>query len=201
VLAIQFVLAKLWQESQHPLIDLLKQTPSSGFFLLSSFTAVVAAPIVEEFFFRVLLQGWLENVAAVLRQQRRGDVVSPALPSAVFLGLPRVEGTEPPWDCGGPDGVAESTTAADAVATHRLIHRHSQLDLRPEWWPIVVSAALFALAHWGNGPDPIPLFLFALGLGYVYQRTHRVWPCILVHMLLNGFSMSQLWLYTQIQGP
>ena len=72
-----------------------------------------------------------------------------------------------------------------------------ELELRPEWWPILISSALFALAHWGNGPDPVPLFVFALGLGYVYQRTHRAWPCILIHMLLNGLSLSQLWLYTR----
>ena len=31
--------------------------------LVAAFVAVIVAPIVEEYFFRVFLQGWLENVA------------------------------------------------------------------------------------------------------------------------------------------
>ena len=33
------------------------------------------------------------------------------------------------------------------------------------------------------------VFLLALGLGYMYQQTHRVLPCIAVHMLLNSCSL------------
>lgn len=62
----------------------------------------------------------------------------------------------------------------------------------PRFWPIIVSAAIFALMHWGHGPDPIPLFFLALGLGYLYQRTHRLLPCIMVHFLVNSLSMVAL---------
>ena len=57
---------------------------------------------------------------------------------------------------------------------------------------ILITSALFALAHLGNGPDPVPLFLFGLIVGYVYQRTHRILPCVLAHMLFNGFSLLLL---------
>jgi membrane protease YdiL (CAAX protease family) len=59
--------------------------------------------------------------------------------------------------------------------------------------PIVLSSALFALAHVGHGPDPIPLFFLALILGYIYQRTHRIVPCIVAHMLFNSLAMLVLW--------
>ena len=62
----------------------------------------------------------------------------------------------------------------------------------PTWWPIIVSASMFALLHLGHGPDPVPLFVLALGLGYVYQQTHRLLPCIIVHFLLNGWTMATL---------
>ena len=62
----------------------------------------------------------------------------------------------------------------------------------PPLWPIFVSSAIFALLHAGHGPDPIPLFVLAVGLGYLYRQTHRVLPCIVVHMLLNGVSMVVL---------
>lgn len=60
------------------------------------------------------------------------------------------------------------------------------------WTPIVGSSALFASAHLGNGPDPVPIFFLALGLGYLYRQTHRVWPGIVVHLLLNAFSTAVL---------
>ena len=59
----------------------------------------------------------------------------------------------------------------------------------------LVSAFVFAILHWGHGPDPIPLFFLALGLGYLYHRTHRIIPCIVVHFLVNGLSMLALLLF------
>lgn len=58
--------------------------------------------------------------------------------------------------------------------------------------PIMVSSVLFALAHTGHGPDPIPIFALAVVLGYVYQRTHRYTPCVVIHLCLNGASMLML---------
>jgi hypothetical protein len=60
-------------------------------------------------------------------------------------------------------------------------------------WPLLVSSGLFAMAHYNHGPDPIPLFFLAVGLGYLYQRTHRVLPCIVVHFLVNATTMMRLW--------
>jgi membrane protease YdiL (CAAX protease family) len=57
----------------------------------------------------------------------------------------------------------------------------------------MVSATAFGLAHFGYGPEPIPLFLLALVLGFLYQRTHRIIPCIVTHSLFNLFSMIILW--------
>ena len=42
-------------------------------------------------------------------------------------------------------------------------------------------------------PGPVPLFLLALILGYVYQRTHRIVPSIVTHALFNGMSLFVLW--------
>jgi membrane protease YdiL (CAAX protease family) len=37
--------------------------------------------------------------------------------------------------------------------------------------------------------DPISLFFFALVLGILYYRTHRIVPAIALHMALNGTSL------------
>jgi membrane protease YdiL (CAAX protease family) len=59
--------------------------------------------------------------------------------------------------------------------------------------PIVISTLVFALLHFPNGPDWIPLMLLAGGMGYLYQRTHRFVPVLVVHSLLNALSMWGVW--------
>jgi membrane protease YdiL (CAAX protease family) len=71
------------------------------------------------------------------------------------------------------------------------------------WLPIAISSIIFALLHYSHGPDWIPLTLLAMGIGYVYQRTHRLVPGLVVHAVLNSLSLSGLWLQVQegIQLP
>ncbi|TVQ03441.1 MAG: CPBP family intramembrane metalloprotease [Planctomycetaceae bacterium] len=57
------------------------------------------------------------------------------------------------------------------------------------WWPVVSSSMVFSFMHLGHGAAPASLFVLALGLGYLYRQTGRLWPCIVVHVVLNGFSM------------
>jgi membrane protease YdiL (CAAX protease family) len=59
--------------------------------------------------------------------------------------------------------------------------------------PIAVSAAIFAILHVSNGPDWVALFVLALFLGYVYQRTHRIVPALTVHACVNALAMLELW--------
>jgi membrane protease YdiL (CAAX protease family) len=62
------------------------------------------------------------------------------------------------------------------------------------WAPIVISAMAFSIAHLGHGPAPIPLFFFAIVLGYVYEKTGRLAPVIIAHLLQNLFNTVLLWL-------
>lgn len=41
-------------------------------------------------------------------------------------------------------------------------------------------------------PDPFVLFLFALALGTLYHRTHRIAPAIVLHMALNITSLAMV---------
>lgn len=60
-------------------------------------------------------------------------------------------------------------------------------------FPVLTTSILFAAAHVGSGPAPVPLFFLSLVLGYLYYRTHRILPCIVLHMCLNGCSMFVAW--------
>jgi membrane protease YdiL (CAAX protease family) len=48
---------------------------------------------------------------------------------------------------------------------------------------------LFEKAGLGVAADPIALFVFALMLGVLYLRTHRIGPSIVAHMGLNLTSL------------
>lgn len=43
-------------------------------------------------------------------------------------------------------------------------------------------------------PDPVPLFLLALTFGYLYQRTHRITPSLLLHAAFNAMSIAMFFL-------
>ncbi|MEZ6071203.1 MAG: JDVT-CTERM system glutamic-type intramembrane protease [Pirellulales bacterium] len=58
--------------------------------------------------------------------------------------------------------------------------------------PILASSTVFALVHFAAGPAPVALFFLALVLGYLYQRTHRIVPSIVMHAGFNATSMMML---------
>jgi membrane protease YdiL (CAAX protease family) len=62
VYLIQAVLVNV-VESKHPLIELLRADPNPWLLVLCSVAAVIVAPLGEETFFRLLLQGWLERLS------------------------------------------------------------------------------------------------------------------------------------------
>jgi hypothetical protein len=70
----------------------------------------------------------------------------------------------------------------------------SKTDQRsiPPIWPSVITGILFGLMHIGYGMSFIPLSALGVFLGLIYRQTHSVWPCIIIHMMLNGFSMLML---------
>lgn len=151
VYAVQYLLT-LIIPYEHPLIDVVQKQPPSGTLWMAGISAIVVAPLVEEFLFRVLLQGWLEKVEISmleLREQEWGQAMNAAVP--IGLG-------------GAPLGTA----------------------------PIFIASFIFGLIHVGQGAAPIPLFLLALLLGFLYQRTHRLAPSVIAHMLLNAITMAMV---------
>jgi membrane protease YdiL (CAAX protease family) len=195
VFLIQYLLMEwLEMESGHELVKMLRETEAKPLvFALAAVAAVVGAPICEEITFRLLLQGWLEKW------------------EAEALGLPTSRAPSPDRDAvetQKPDIVdtasAVSPTGNEAVATVDLRFGDSRqmIDCPPAsgvaglpfgWLPIAISSALFGLAHYGYGPEPIPLFVLALFLGYVYHRTHRIVPCIVAHAAFNSVTVFMLW--------
>ncbi|MGA0989368.1 MAG: CPBP family intramembrane glutamic endopeptidase, partial [Vulcanococcus sp.] len=58
-------------------------------------------------------------------------------------------------------------------------------------WGIVVSAAVFAVAHSSLGEFP-PLMVLGLGLGWLRWRSGRLGSCVLMHALWNSLTFANL---------
>lgn len=140
-------------EYEHKVFDLIESNPVPSVFWAMALSVVAVTPIVEEFMFRMLLQGGCERVV------RRS---------------PRASGQE---SLAREDLLASDQINASEVAAW-------------SWWPVVISSLAFSLLHLGQGAAPIALFFFALAIGYLYRQTGRLWPCIIVHLVLNGISLS-----------
>jgi len=139
--------------------------------LSSWFAAVLVAPVCEEIFFRGTLQAWLHRT----QTHKSGDDSL----REIIGGWDR--DTDRHQNLGEIPGNGDPKRLADPATLLTFL----------SWLPIVTSALVFAAVHWGQGLAPIPLFVFGVALGYVYRQTRSVIPCIVMHMLLNGYSM--LW--------
>jgi membrane protease YdiL (CAAX protease family) len=56
------------------------------------------------------------------------------------------------------------------------------------WVAIIVTAMLFAAAH-GQIAFLFPLFVLAIGLGYLYERTGNLWASVFTHGLFNALQI------------
>lgn len=190
VFATQALLAYVLgiEKSGHELIKMMMAGKSNAIlFFAGAIMAVVVAPVCEEIMFRLFLQGWLEkweDEQLGWRRTSRSDIVSndeasPAEWSLVVAdgGLTTIAMVEPPVEQHLPNDPPKRGLGG----------------LPYGWMPIAISAALFGVAHFGYGPEPVPLLILGLFLGYLYQRTHRIVPCIVCHAVFNFFTMFQLW--------
>ena len=183
IFALQYLLTiALKPETEHPLIDELQLSHTPAMMLVGVVMVVFAAPLFEEFVFRVILQGWLEKWEDE---------------SIGFAGSARPTPAPIPDVEEATDDIIEETEVLPFPIdpTPIPLPRPGVLrELSHGWLPILLSGFLFGLAHLGNGVSPLPLVLFGIVLGYLYQRTHRLAPSITAHALFNGFSMLMLWL-------
>lgn len=208
-------------EYEHPLIDSAVESGSMTGYFMGVFAAVIAAPIVEEFGFRVILQGWLQSVpfkplgqtlmgttpSVAEGSQVKGDdgevdiSQREAFPSNDSTGKSSSSGDKqfPPDQDGFLSAYQPPNAAGVSVDPPRIQETVNQDNCVPPIWPSVVVGILFGLAHYQYGLSFLPLSALGILLGLVYRQTHSVWPCILIHMMLNGFSMMSLGLVILIK--
>jgi membrane protease YdiL (CAAX protease family) len=185
VFCVQALLIRMVEQpTQHPLVQMVFKDPHAAVMVLSFLAAVVVAPICEEITFRLLLQGWLEKW--------EDRIVSPP---ADVAGIENLEEGETRGQEDKEIDVLDTSPFPPVPLSPCLATTPPSrgiLGLPHGWVPILVSSLLFSLAHVGHGFDPVPLFLLAVILGYMYQRTHHIVPCIVTHMLFNLLTLIAL---------
>jgi membrane protease YdiL (CAAX protease family) len=170
---------------EHALARLAQAHPSGIEWALIIFLSVVMAPIMEELLFRRVLLGW-----SATRPWGGAIILVAAL--ALSLANPWLEKTPGAQDKANAGSVWHDLEPALFVLImvpgcflgERLFRR---------WLPqpyiaraIYSTALLFAVSHiW---PTPVPLFLLALGLGYLAYRTQNLVAPMVFHALFNGVA-------------
>ncbi len=194
VYALQGLLVYFWKKSEHPVMEMFKDAPDAGFFALLFVSAAIVAPVVEELLFRVLLQAFLEK-AYSFRGEAQEMFFGGRAESAVMAGPGKLESVAGPALILPLDENPYAPPQAALVEGDAETISTDQPELRgaAAWAPIGVTSAIFAALHWSHGPDWVALFFLAAGMGYLYQRTHRLLPSLVVHAALNGLSMWGLW--------
>ncbi len=170
VFVLQAILIRLFP-TQHVVLELLQKQPTLEMALAAGFTAVLAAPIAEEFAFRLALQGWLEK----LERRRFARLAVPAEASDALAAE-----------------IAPATETESGEVVSAELAAPQPLGRWQGLVPVLVSSTVFALLHAGAGPAPISLFPLALILGYLYLRTGRLLPCVLTHLFFNGLNLALL---------
>jgi membrane protease YdiL (CAAX protease family) len=174
--------------SQQPIIKMVMAAPDPLMLVVAGVTTVGIAPVCEEITFRLLFQGWLERWEDERLGWRRPVVETPVGDSDTQIAADAA--THP--EVVTLDAAKELPNSAPSLS-EPMPPRKGVFGLSYGWFPILVSAAVFGLVHYGYGPEPVPIFLLGLVLGYIYQRTHRILPSIVAHALFNLFTMFILW--------
>ncbi len=69
-------------------------------------------------------------------------------------------------------------------------------------WPaVIVTSVIFGLLHYKTPQNVPALILFGAVLGYIYERSGRLYPAILTHALFNALPFVTLLTSPELAGP
>ncbi|HEV8061032.1 MAG TPA: CPBP family intramembrane glutamic endopeptidase [Gemmataceae bacterium] len=170
----------------HAIAKIALENPSrfEWFLLISS--AVVVAPVVEEFLFRGLLLRWL--IAKPSGALATYGISLALAAMAITNRLDRAMDWLGVLNAAAPLlFVLLVICAAEALA---WLKRDARACIR--WRAILTSSLLFAIAHANVWPSPIALFVLAICLAWMACRTQSIIPCIVAHALFNSVACVEL---------
>jgi membrane protease YdiL (CAAX protease family) len=177
----------------HPLMQAIQQEPTN--ILAAVWVAVIAAPIFEEFGFRVLLQGYLQSLADKSSLPKlkialigRGRLESAHLSENIDQNESTVQVNHGNLPGSNSYVVEQDESFRTDVSMQESAIQDSGSTSKA--WPVLVSGLLFGLAHFEYGVSWIPLVFFGFVLGWLYQKTNRIWPSLVAHMFCNFIGVA-----------
>lgn len=148
---------------KHPLENMLRlEADRWPFIIFAYLSAVILAPVAEELIFRGLIQGWLQRLYREGQASER--VADPhSAPRSTWVPRPL-------------RGLAPSDASVNLAKV----------------MPILITSLVFAAVHYEQMPAPFAIFVLSLALGFLYERTQRLLPSIVLHSLFNAFNTTVL---------
>jgi membrane protease YdiL (CAAX protease family) len=205
--------------ADHPLSRALLEGHGAWTILLCLVSAVVVAPITEELFFRLVLQGWLESLEQRLRRRIPGlrRIVAgfmPVMTVAFLFAAMHIRTPAPRADLPVVVlalsiysvsslltviasvcwlGFAARGTLADFGIVPSKLAEDVRIGLLAF---LAVTVPVYAVMIDVKEllpniavADPIPILFLAMALGILYYRTHRIVPSLALHMTFNAVGV------------
>ncbi|MGF1581763.1 MAG: lysostaphin resistance A-like protein [Gemmataceae bacterium] len=195
----------------HQLVNVVGPEESALRWLVLVVSAVVVAPIFEEFLFRGILGRWARQMAwrshaifcaaVAMGLTRHSEVFEQVSVLVVVLSgvyvwigsrdVPTSQESTVPLE--GDDSLSDTISREPVQLRPRsgppvfadLLDTKQQNPVVNHQLANLAQAALFGLIH-APWPSPIPLVILALVLGWVMGRTNSLWGPIVLHALFNG---------------
>jgi len=201
----------------HPIERLVQQSKNAPIVLLVAFlSVVVVAPLIEEFLFRSLFQGWLESTFLQCRVPCASGVAVVVVSfcfAATHAGNSGDLSTRA-FFCLFVSFIVLNLLIVALAMIYMVRVKNIKLTdylfgterfFRPHFFTyagycLLVILLCFGLnailerTYPGTNISPIPIFFFSLALGTLYSKTNNLLYCILLHACLNGMSFLMLWL-------
>ncbi|HBI43275.1 MAG TPA: hypothetical protein DDY78_10520 [Planctomycetales bacterium] len=183
---------------EHPLVELAQKGLSLGELFLLIAAVSVTAPVMEEMLFRGALQTWLENrpeaAHFVMLLAFLASLPVQLVTHLVFLASHPMQRDAwvAAWKQGGQALLVHCDPVLFVVALTPIYLVIYRLSRTPAWPAIFAASTLFAAVHSFAWPSPVPLFVLALGLGWLAQRTRSLAGPIVLHGLFNAVNCAML---------
>jgi membrane protease YdiL (CAAX protease family) len=173
---------------EHPLLKSLGNAETDSTAILILLGATVMAPFLEELLFRGHFQTLLREFLA--RYFPRRDPKRVLIVPAIELPADSDAAWVPPPLPAEP--LTPFLNYLPVTASAVIPARAPVPAPWHGWVAILITSLIFALVHdaWSRPA----IFVLALGLGYIYERTGKLWASITIHVLFNGFNTLQYWL-------
>jgi membrane protease YdiL (CAAX protease family) len=164
---------------EHPFVQMAAHGLSPAAWALLIFTASVSAPAMEELLFRGVLQTWLE------RNPRASHAVMGL--ALTLAAATKADDVWQAWLRGGTTLFIHLLPILFILALSAAYGGVWALTRTPAAPAVFAASALFASVH-AAWPSPVALFVLALGLGVLAQRTRSLAGPIVLHGLFNAVS-------------